>query len=108
MSEKEKYVKLKSLDDLVKIVAPSHAAFLQHVEHNERHIYFINVMFHDGGSLIYYVKMDEKINAKYVVFNMISGNIGFSDTISTDTNLRFIPIIEVEKQNILTEEILTS
>lgn len=108
MSQKEKYVKLKSLDDLVKIVASSPAAFFQHTEFKDEHIYFVSVMFSGGGSLVYYVKRDGKIDAKYVVFNMISGKVGFSETVSTDTNLKYIPIVEVEKQNILSKEILTA
>lgn len=108
MSQKEKYVKLKSLDDLVKIVASSPAAFFQHIEFEDQHIYFVSVMFHDGSSLVYYVKRGNKIDAKYVVFNMISGKVGFSETVSTDTNLKYIPIVEIEKQNILSREILTA
>ena len=108
MSQKEKYVKLKSFDDLVKIVASSPAAFFQHIEFEDKHIYFISVMFLDGGSLVYYVKRNDKIDAKYVVFNMISGKVGFSETVSTDTNLKYIPIVEIEKQNILSKDILTA
>jgi len=108
VSGKEKYVKLKNFDDLVKIVASSPAAFFQHIEFEDKHVYFVSVMFFDGGSLVYYVKRDDKIDAKYVVFNTISGKVGFSETVSTDTNLNYIPIVEIEKQNIISRDILTA
>jgi len=107
-SRKEKYVKLKSLDDLVKIVASSPVAFFQHFEFEGKHIYFVDVMFSDGGSLIYYVKRADRIDSKYVVFNVISGKVWFSETVTTDANLKYIPIIEIEKQNILSREVLES
>jgi len=65
-------------------------------------------MFSDGGSLIYYVKRDDRIDSKYVVFNVISGKVWFSETVTTDANLKYIPIIEIEKQNILSREVLES
>jgi len=108
LSQKEKYVKLKSLDDLVKIVASSPAAFFQHFEFEDKHIYFVGVVFSEDASLVYYVKRNDKIDAKYVVFNMISGKVGFSENVSTDTNLKYIPIVEIEKQNILSREVLTA
>lgn len=98
-----KYVRLKSLEDLVKIVVASPMSFIQHYFDGKDHFYFINVLFAGGGALIYFVKAKEGVDRKYIIFDPIRGRIIFSDSISTDANARTIPLIEVEGQNVLPE-----
>lgn len=107
LSTTGKYVKLKDINNLIMIVAGSPTAFIQHFVFKEKHVYFVNVIFHTGGSLVYYVILDKKLNNKYITFNKVNGKIDFQDDFKLDVNLAFIPIIEIEEQNILPSELLT-
>ncbi|MEM2082834.1 MAG: hypothetical protein QXK34_03755 [Candidatus Bathyarchaeia archaeon] len=98
-----KYVQLKSLEDLVKIVVASPMSFIQHYFDGSAHFYFINVLFAGGGTLIYFFKAKEGVDKKYIIFDPIRGRILFSDSISTDANARTIPLIDVERQNVIPE-----
>jgi len=106
MSSEGKYIQLKTLDDLIKIVAGSPTAFIQHFPHDKKQIYFVNVIFHTGGSLVYFVVQDEKIDKKFITFNKVNGTIDFRDDIRLDANLAFIPIIEIQKQNVLPPDLI--
>ncbi len=106
MSTTGKYVKLKDINNLIMIVAGSLTGFIQHFVFKEKHVYFVNVIFHTGGSLVYYSVLDKKINKKYITFNKVNGKIDFQDDFKLDANLAFIPIIEIEEQNILPSELL--
>ena len=103
MAGEAKYIRLKTLEDLVKIVASSPMSFIQHYFDGANHFYFVNLIFAGGGALIYFFKAEKGIDKKYVIFDSIRGKIGFSDSISTDANARTIPVIEVEGQNVLPE-----
>ena len=103
MASGVKYIQLRSLEDLVKIVVASPMSFIQHYFDGRYHFYFLNVLFAGGGALIYFVKSEEGIDKKYIIFDSIRGRILFSDSISTDANARTIPLIEVERQNVLPE-----
>lgn len=103
MSEQVRYVQLKDLDDMVRFVAFSPTPFLQHIEIKGKHIYFIQAIFR-RGVILYYIERREKIPEKYIVFHRLSGKITFSDVVSTDANLSHIPILEVHRQNVFTED----
>ena len=98
-----KYIQLKSLEDLVKIAVASSLPFIQHYFDGSAHLYFINVLFAGGGTLIYFAKAKEGVDKRYIIFDPIRGRILFSDSISTDANARTIPLVDVERQNVLPE-----
>jgi len=89
-----KYVQLQSLRDLVMLVASSSTMnVVQHLQSGEAHLYFI--------------KMEEAANGRFVVYNTYTGEISFSDKIRTDPNLTSIPVVEIKNQDLLPEELLT-
>jgi len=102
-----KYVQLQSLRDLVMLVASSSTMnVVQHLQSGEAHLYFII-----GGTLreifLYFIKMEEAANGRFVVYNTYTGEISFSDKIRTDPNLTSIPVVEIKNQDLLPEELLT-
>jgi hypothetical protein len=99
MSQKPVYVQFKNMEDLVRFVAFSPTPFIQHIEIKEKHIYFIHALSL-GGSVIYFVELNEKINKRYVVFNRFRDEISFSDQLGSDGQSAYIPILELEKTNI--------
>lgn len=100
-----KFVQLKNIRDLVMLVASSPATnVIQHLE-NSGHIYFVI-----GGTLsevfMYLVKQDEPIGGSFITYNSYSGEIGTGEKLSTEPNMNSFPVIEINKQDLITEETL--
>ncbi|WP_309493623.1 hypothetical protein [Candidatus Hecatella orcuttiae] len=101
MVEELMYFKLKTLEDMVKLVAFSPAPMLQHTVVEGRQVYFIQSFSIVGKPLVYYLERDEKLESKYVVYNRFNDTISFSDKPGSDGQSVYIPIIEIEKTNLL-------
>jgi hypothetical protein len=102
-----KFVQLKTIRDLVMLVASSPATnVIQHLE-NSGHIYFVI-----GGTLsevfMYLVKQDDAIEGSFITYNGYSGEIGSSLKISTEPNMSSFPIIEIQKQDLITAETMNT
>ncbi len=95
-----KYIRLKTLDDLVNVVVSSQVPVIHHLEYDGEHVYFIPFLPFSDTSVIYYVLLDKPLPGRFVVYNKFDGTISFSDSIEGDTKLTFIPIIEVADQNV--------
>ena len=98
-----KFVQLKTIRDLVMLVASSPAAnVIQHLE-NSGHIYFVI-----GGTIsevfMYLVKQDEPLEGNFITYNSYSGEIGTSEKLSTEPNQNSFPVIEITKQDLISEE----
>ena len=102
MSQQINYAKIKSFDDLVRFIGMSPTPFVQHVELNSKHVYFLQILSL-GGKMIYYVELEKKIEGKYVVFNRFRDQVTFSNTFGSDGQSTYIPILELEKTNIFPE-----
>ena len=100
-----KFVQLKTIRDLVMLVASSPATnVIQHLE-NSGHIYFVI-----GGTLsevfMYLIKQDEPIEGNFITYNSYSGEIGSNEKISTEPNMNSFPVIEIKKQDLITAKTL--
>ncbi len=99
-----KYVEFSDFDNMIRAMVSSGAPLLLHVEFDGRHIYFqTQPGFQE--TIFYYVETS-KIEGKYVVYDLMTGNISFSDQILMDPNRRTISIVEIARQNIFPKEIL--
>jgi len=100
-----KYIQLKDLRDLVMLVSTAHTGMLHHFPLAEGHLYFIV-----GGTLtetfIYFVKLKQGIDGRFVIYNGLSGEIRFSQTVRTDPNVSSIPIIDIVSQDLLSKELV--
>ena len=103
MSQQSSFAKMKSFDDLARFIVFSQIPFLQYVELNGRHVYFIQIMGLGGGKMIYYYERDRKIEERYVVFNRFRDQLTFSSTFGTDGQSSYVPILELEKTNVFSE-----
>jgi len=99
-------IEVKELDDLVRLAAFSHTPILHHLKLEKDHIYFVQVSLGGGSTLIYYAVTDSIVSGKFVVYNILRGSIEFSDTLSMDTGLRHIPVLEILDQNVFPAEML--
>jgi len=98
-----KFVQLKTIRDLVMLVASSPATnVIQHLE-NSGHLYFVI-----GGTLsevfMYLVKQDEPIEGSFITYNSYTGEIASSEKLSTEPNMNSFPVIEIQKQDLITSE----
>ena len=98
-----KFVQLKTIRDLVMLVASSPATnVIQHLD-NSGHIYFVI-----GGTLsevfMYLVKLDDPLIGGFITYNSYTGEIGTSEKLSTEPNMNSFPVIEIKKQDLITKE----
>jgi len=101
-----KYVQLKELRDLVVLVSSAAPmGLVQHFAVKTGHLYFVV-----GGNLseafLYFVKLNQPIEGKYIIFNTLSGEIRFSQNVRTDPGTSSIPIVEIVNQNLVPQEIV--
>ena len=101
-----KFVQLKTMRDLVMLVASSPATnVIQHLENNGKHVYFVI-----GGTLsevfTYLVRLDKAIEGNFITYNSYKGEIGSSEKISTEPNMNSFPVIEIQNQTLIPDEML--
>ncbi len=102
---KPRVIKLKSIVDLVHVLNVSQLAIIHHIVVDSKHIYFIPTPCLGDSGVIYYYESEEPFNGRYIIFNKFTGEVGFSNNISGDSRLTYIPIVEVEKQNLFAEKV---
>ena len=101
-----KFVQLKTVRDLVMLVASSPATnVVQHLEDKGKHVYFVI-----GGTLnevfTYLVKLEEPIEGNFITYNSYKGEIGSSDNIASEPNMNSFPVIEIQNQTLIPKEML--
>jgi hypothetical protein len=102
-----KFVHLKTLRDLVMLIASSPTMnVIQHLQNGSKHLYFII-----GGTLteifLYFVKLDDAIEGGFITYNTYTGEIGSSDRLVHEPNQNSFPVVEIENQDLLPEELLS-
>ena len=100
MPEATPYIKLKTLEDLIYFVALSPSPFIQYIDLEGKHVYFVNTMAIFGPSMVYYVETKERLPNKYIVFNRYQDKITYSNQLGTDPQAVYIPILQVEKTSL--------
>jgi hypothetical protein len=93
-------IRYKRLDDLVKFVSMTPQPFLNHIEHDGRHVYFFLLPF-SGGLIISYFAADKKIDGEFITINRMSGRFSASSKPTFDAQSLDLPILEVEATDIL-------
>lgn len=102
-----KFVHLKSMRDLVMLVASSPTMnVIQHLQNGDIHLYFII-----GGTLseifLYFVKEEKAIDGDFITYNTYTGAIGSSERILHEPNINSFPLVDIENQDLLPEELLS-
>jgi hypothetical protein len=101
-----KFVQLKSIKDIVMLVASSPASnVVQHMGIGGGHLYFVI-----GGTLsevfLYFVKTAEPLSGSFITYNSYTGDIGFSERVLSEPNVNTFPVIEIQNQDLLPAEML--
>lgn len=107
MNNEIKYLQLEKMEDIIRMMSASmRSPPLHHKKVKDGHIYFLPASLALGKAVIYFVKVKEKVEKKYIVLDTIHDKISFSDELSTKPSLRHFSIVEVKTQNILPTDIL--
>lgn len=107
MNNDTKYVQFEKMEDIIRMMSASmRSPPLHHKEAKDGHVYFLPASLALGKAVIYFVKVKEKIEKKYIVLDAVHDKISFSDELSTKPSLRHFSIVEVKAQNILPTDIL--
>ncbi|HID90888.1 TPA: hypothetical protein EYP44_02895 [Candidatus Bathyarchaeota archaeon] len=101
MSKVARTVRVSSWEDLVLMVVQMPVPIVHCAKRGKRFVYFTYFELLPRVLLVYYLTSDEKVTQRFVVYNRIRNTIRFSDELSTEPNLLHIPIISVEKEDIL-------
>jgi len=98
-------IKLKSLEDLVKLACTLPTPVLYYLRtRSKKNVYFCYSI--SGGTIVlHYTELDKPIGKKYVAYSSFDGKLSFTDVPSVDARLHYIPIIEVESQSLVPEEV---
>ena len=103
-----KFVQLRSIKDLVLLVASSPAMnVIQHLHHGNSHLYFIV-----GGTIsetfMYFVKDEKPLPGSFIVYSTYTSEISFSDKLKIEPNMSSFPIVDIVNQNILPPELMSA
>jgi hypothetical protein len=101
-----KFVQLRSLRDLIMLVASSPSSgVIQHLVNGKSHLYFLV-----GGTLhemfLYFVKEKEQIKGSFITYNSYSGEIGSSENVQHEPNVSSFPVVEIVNQDLLPTDLL--
>ncbi|UCD45972.1 MAG: hypothetical protein JSV27_05660 [Candidatus Bathyarchaeota archaeon] len=101
-----KFVQLKTIRDLVMLVASSPTMnVLQHLHNGGDHLYFII-----GGTLseifLYFVKEKSSLGGSFITYNTYTGEISSSEKLMHEPNINSFPVVEIENQDLLPEDLL--
>ena len=101
--KKVKFIEVESIRDLISLSAGPMGSVnrVHHLEVLGQDIYFL--IGGIPGSIVIYLIRSEKINERYIVYNMLSDTITYSDKKESNPQTMFIPIIHIKKQNVFEE-----
>lgn len=103
MPEQLTHVQLREFEDLIRLVSLSPAPFIEHLIVDGKNVYFIHTGGLFGPPMIYYVERGAKIDKKYVVFNRYKDEVSFSDSLGTDPQAVYIPVLEIERTSLFSK-----
>jgi hypothetical protein len=99
------YLKYETLEDLLKVIVYSAQSalgltpMLYYINYNNQQILFI-LTGAGGGIIINYIVQNEKPSKKFIELKRLSGEFSFVDSIGTDTQSLYVPIIKIKKSTL--------
>lgn len=99
------YLKYKSLEDMLKVIVYSAQSamgltpMLYHISYNNQQILFIQTGA-ITSTVIHYILLNEKPTKKFIELKRLTGQFSFVDSIGTDTQSLYVPILELEESTL--------
>ena len=99
------FLQYDTLEDLLKVIVYSAQSalgltpMLYYIKYNNQEILFI-LTGASGGIIINYIIQNEKLSKKFIELKRLSGEFNFVDTIGSDTQSLYIPIIKIRNSTL--------
>ena len=99
------YLKYRNLEDMLKVIIYSAQSMLgvipmlYYINYNNNHVLFIQTGA-IGGVTVHYVAENQKPNKKFIQLKRLSGEFALVDSIGTDAQSLYVPILELEKSTL--------
>ena len=99
------YLKYQNLEDMLKVIIYSAQSMLgvipmlYYIEYNSKHVLFIQTGT-VGGVTAHYVVENEKPTKKFIQLKRLSGEFTFVDSIGTDAQSLYVPLLRLEKSTL--------
>lgn len=99
------YLKYQNLEDMLKVIIYSSQSMLgvlpmlYHITYNNKQVLFIQTGT-VGGVTVHYVIQNEKPDKKFIQLKRLSGEYIFIDSIGTDAQSLYIPILHLESSSL--------
>jgi hypothetical protein len=99
------YMKYKTLEDMLKVILSSsqsvfsYIPMLYYINYNKQEILFIQTGM-IGGVIIHYIVQNEKPIKKIIELKRLTGKFSFIDSLGTDAQSVYIPILELESSTL--------
>ena len=99
------YLKYKSLEDMLKVIVYSAQSamgltpMLYHISYNNQQILFIQTGA-ITSTVIHYILLNEKPTKKFIELKRLTGQFSFVDSIGTNTQSLYVPILELEESTL--------
>ncbi|MGA9155070.1 MAG: hypothetical protein WBZ36_31190 [Candidatus Nitrosopolaris sp.] len=101
----ETYLKYRTLEDMLKVIVYSAQSalgltpMLYHIVNNSREILFIQTGT-VGGNIVHFVIQGQKPKEKFIQLKRFTGEFSFQDSIGTDAQSIYVPILELESSSL--------
>ena len=99
------YLKYQNLEDMLKVIIYSAQSMLgvipmlYYIQYNNYHVLFIQTGA-VGGVTVHYVVENQKPSKKFIQLKRLSGEFTFIDSIGTDAQSLYVPILGLEKSTL--------
>lgn len=99
------YLRYQNLEDMLKVIIYSAQSMLgvipmlYYINYNNKNILFIQT-WAIGGVTVHYVLQDEIPAKKFIQLKRLSGEFAFIDSIGTDAQSLYVPILKLEKSTL--------
>ena len=99
------YLKYRNLEDMLKVIVYSAQSalgltpMLYHIVQNSREVLFIQTGT-IGGIIVHFVIQEQKPKEKFIQLKRFTGEFSFADSIGTDAQSIYVPILELESSTL--------
>jgi len=99
------YLKYRTLEDMLKVIVYSAQSalgltpMLYHIVQNSREVLFIQTGT-IGGIIVHFVIQEQKPKEKFIQLKRFTGEFSFADSIGTDAQSIYVPILELESSTL--------
>ncbi|MFQ6086106.1 MAG: hypothetical protein ACE5OY_07590 [Candidatus Bathyarchaeia archaeon] len=103
---RSRVIEIPTWKDLILMTVQMPTPIIHKLKRGKGFIYFTYFQMVPSRALVIYcLKTGEEVTKRFVSYDRLNDTIRFSDKLSTEPHLAYIPIISVKKENVLPSEI---